>query len=416
MPSRTSASVAACLLASTLGCSPAPPAPPPAASAAQESATAPPIATVSTPEPAVRSAVAGTMAKAALIKAGDKVLVAGSVRDNALLEDLAIASMKAGGQPLVAVGSERLARRSFDEVPASYDTLPPALDLALVQAFDVQLSVDTGESEGAMAGVPAERMAARAQASEPATAAFLKRGVRSVNLGNGLYPTAVTAARLNKTPAELAAIFWKAAAVPPESLREKGEALRAVVSAGKQVTLSTAAGTKVSFSVLGANAMVSDGAITPERVKQGGVSTQTWLPAGELLIPVAPGTADGTVVIEKLVFRGTVIEGLTLAFSKGTLTSMTAKSGLGELKALYDASTGGKDQFGYIDLGLNPEATLPTNTGHIVWMAPGAVTVGVGDNRGWGGSNASTFSLAAQVAGATLAVDGKTIIENGVLK
>jgi leucyl aminopeptidase (aminopeptidase T) len=356
------------------------------------------------------------MAKAALIKAGDKVLVAGSVRDSALLEDLAIESMKAGGQPLIALGSERLARRSYDEVPASYDSQPPTLNLAMVQTFDVQLSVDMGESEGVMAGVPAERMAARAKASEPLTEAFLKRGVRSVNLGNGLYPTAATAGRLGKTPAELAAIFWKAAAVAPEALRGRGEAMREALSAGKQVTISTPGGTNVSFGVVAARAMVSDGAITPEKVKQGAAAVQTWLPAGELLMPVAPGTAEGTVVIEKLVFQGTVIEGLTLAFSKGTMTSMTAKSGLGALKALYDASTGGKDQFSYIDLGLNPEATLPTNTGHIVWMAPGAVTIGLGDNRGWGGTNASTFSLSAPVAGATLAVDGKAIIENGVLK
>ena len=64
------------------------------------------------------------------------------------------------------------------------------------------------------------------------------------------------------------------------------------------------------------------------------------------------------------------LEGLTLAFSKGTLTSMTAKSGLEALKAQYDASGPGKDKFSYIDMGLNPDVNLPTNTGRIVWMVP----------------------------------------------
>ena len=42
--------------------------------------------------------------------------------------------------------------------------------------------------------------------------------------------------------------------------------------------------------------------------------------------------------------------------------------------------------------------------------------LGFGDNRGWGGSNASDFSFAAQLGGATLTVDGKPVIEKGQLK
>ncbi len=70
----------------------------------------------------------------------------------------------------------------------------------------------------------------------------------------------------------------------------------------------------------------------------------------------------------------------------------------------------------YIDIGLSPEAKLPTDTGRIAWMAPGGMTIGVGDNTGWGGTNVSNFGLAGSVDAATLSVDGKALIENGVLK
>jgi hypothetical protein len=43
------------------------------------------------------------------------------------------------------------------------------------------------------------------------------------------------------------------------------------------------------------------------------------------------------------------------------------------------------------------------------------ITVGR-DNRGFGGSNASDFNLATQIAGATLQVDGKAVIQSGDLK
>jgi leucyl aminopeptidase (aminopeptidase T) len=361
-------------------------------------------------------AVANTMVRAGMVGTGDKVQISGSVRDNPLLENLAVETMKAGGQPLITVFSEQLGRRAYDEVPVSYDSEPQTLGIALVNMFDVQLSVDVGESENIMAGVPAARIAARAAANQPVVEAFLKRGVRSVNLGNGLYPTAALAGRLGKTQAEITTIFWKAAMVSPETIRAKGEAIRSALAGAKQVTLSSANGTNITFGVTADKGFVSDGAITADKVKQGSAATQTWLPAGELLVPVALGTAEGKVVVDKLNFQGTTIEGLTLVFSKGALTSMTAKSGLDALKALYDASSGGKEQFSYIDVGLNPEAKLPTNTGRIVWMAPGGMTIGMGDNTGWGGTNVSSFGLAGSVDAATLSVDGKALIENGTLK
>jgi len=360
--------------------------------------------------------VAKSMVASAMVKPGDKVWVSGSVRDYALLEDLAVETMKAGGQPMINVTSEQLMRRSYDEVPASYDSQPPTLDLAMVNAFDVNLGVDVGENEGVMDGVPAERIAARSKANMPVMQAMVERNIRSVSLGNGLYPTQTLASRLGVPLGDLSATFWKAVAVPPEALRAKGEAMRATLVAAKKVTLKSANGTNLTFGVDAVKGFVSDGAITPERVKQGNGATATWLPAGELLVPTAIASAEGTIVIDKMAFRGKTIEGLRLAFSKGKLTSMTAKSGLEPLKAQYDAAGAGKDQFSYIDVGLNPEAKLPTNTGRIVWMAPGNVTIGLGDNTGWGGTNVSDFGMAAAVTAPTLTVDGKTLIEKGALK
>lgn len=375
-----------------------------------------PAAAVTAPSAADRAAVAASVARAALIKTGDHVLVTGSVRDADLLEDLAVETMKLGGQPLIAIGSQRLGRRSFDEVPASFDTLSPTLDLALVNTFGVQLTVDVGESDSAYAGVPAARIAARSKAQIPVGTAFVRRGVRTVSIGNGLYPTATLARRLGVAQNELANVFWRAVAMAPESIQARGAAARAALAGGRRVTITAANGTNFSFDVDGAKAALSDGALTPEGLRRGGAARYTWLPAGELLAPPVAGTAEGRIVIDKVLIRGTEVTGLTLIFSRGRLTSMTATSGLEPLQASYDAAGGAKDQFASIDLGLNPQITLPLNSGRIVWMAAGAVTIGVGDNQGVGGSNVSDFGMSGAIAGATVSVDGRAIIENGVLK
>lgn len=317
---------------------------------------------------------------------------------------------------MISLASERLFRRSYDEVPASYDTLPPTLDLAIVNTFDVQILVDVGEADDILAGVPQARRAARAKAGEPVTQAFFQRNARLVNLGNGLYPTATLSRRLGVPQSELATTFWKGAGVPAQTLRTSGEAVRTTFAGSKMVTLTHANGTNLTFGVDAGRAFVSDGAITPEKLKQGGAAANTWLPAGELILPATAGTAEGKVVIDRMLWDGQEVRGLTLVYSKGRLTSMTAASNIEDLKARYDAAGGGKDQFGYIDIGLNPETKLPLGTGRIVWTAPGAVTVGLGDNRGFGGTNASDFGLATQIGGATVKADGKTVVENGALK
>jgi len=49
---------------------------------------------------------------------------------------------------------------------------------------------------------------------------------------------------------------------------------------------------------------------------------------------------------------------------------------------------------------------------HIV---EGAVQIGIGDNEYIGGKNSATFGMAATLSKATLDIDGKTLIKNGLL-
>ncbi|MDP9178181.1 MAG: aminopeptidase [Gemmatimonadota bacterium] len=362
-----------------------------------------------------RRAVARNLVRAGMVKQHDKVLITGSVRDAQLMEDIAIEAMKLGAEPLISLNSERIARRSYDEVPAMYDTLTPALGLVMINTFDVQIAVDVGESEGLLAGVPQSRRAARAKAGEPVTKLFFERNVRFVNLGNGLYPTATLSRRLGVPQARLANVFWRAAATSPAELRTRGEAMRPIFASGKQVTLTHPNGTNLTFAVDASRGFVSDGMLTADKVKQGAAAASTWLPAGELVLPAKAGTANGKVVIDRSLYDGKVIRRLTLTYKNGGLVSMTGE-GVEGLRAAYDAAGGGKDQFGYIDIGLNPETRLPVGTGRLVWTAIGSVAVGLGDNRVFGGTNVSDFGLSSQLGGATVKVDGRTVVDNGALK
>jgi aminopeptidase len=366
------------------------------------------------PKPDLKK-LAASMVKAGLVKPGDKVMITGSPRDGELLDELAIETMKAGGQPLISIWSEKLTHRSYDEVQETYDAQVPSLVVALNDMIDVTLSVDVGESDNPLQGVPASRINTRAKANQAVVTSFSRRNIRQVNLGNGLYPTATLAKRLGKSEAELAQIFWKASAVPAETIRAKGESVRSNLASAKEITIAGANGTNIKLSLVPKLSTLSDGALTPEKAKQTGFNAATWLPAGELLFAVANGSAEGKIVIDKIVLPGGLVEGLTLNFEQGKATTITATSGLDAFKSIYDPATGTKDQLAYIDIGLNPEVELPVNTGRIVYMVPGAITIGMGENVSLGGPNLSSFAFQATLTGPTLTADGKKIIANGVL-
>src|ERR1043165_138063 len=142
------------------------------------------------------------------IHEGEIVLVTGSVRDAELLEDIAVQVRKAGAFPLVTIGSDRLTRRMYTDVDAKYDSQEAKLDLKLFGMIDAIISVDVGETEGLLADIPTERFQAQADAFKPVNELMRKRGVRSVNLGNGLYPTATLAKRFGIPQDDLSKIFW----------------------------------------------------------------------------------------------------------------------------------------------------------------------------------------------------------------
>jgi leucyl aminopeptidase (aminopeptidase T) len=361
---------------------------------------------------AARMLVAG-----ALVKSGDRVLVTGSPRDYGMLEEIAIDVLKAGGQPVIAVTTDRLIRRTYTDVPESLDGQSPTFATSLANTEDVVISVDASDTENVLREISPARVAARANAFQPATQAFLNRHVRYINLGNGAYPTAEFSQRVRVPQGELASMFVKASNVPGDTLRAHAEGLRSALASGKTVTLASANGTNLTFSVNPSMVSVSDGTLKADRVHLGGMNAMTRLPAGELTAPVVRGSAQGKLVIDKLVVQGIDVSDLTLTFEKGHMTDLTATFGLKEAKAAYAAAHGAKDELAWIDIGLNPAVNLPVTNGKPIYMQAGNVTVGLGDNQLFGGGATSDLtSIFGAVGAATITIDGKVYVDKGVLK
>jgi aminopeptidase len=354
------------------------------------------------------------VAQSAGVRQGELVLVFGRDHDLPLLEDIAVEVRKRGASPLVSVSTEQLNRRMYDEVPAQFDTQAPGMMSKLAGIVDVVILTEADEGR-TLKGVPPERIAARGKAFAPITQLMQKRGVRTVALGNGLYPSAERAEQFDVSREELAEMMYGGIAADFEQLQSTGQQVRQLLAGGKELHISNPNGTDLRVGIANRQVSVNDGIISAEERKRGGAATSVWLPAGEVYLTPVPGTGEGTFVADQLFFRGEAIKGLRLEFKAGRVTSMAAEKGIEPLQAAYNAAGPGKDLLGVIDIGINPGIKSPEESPVHVWGKAGTVTIVVGNNTWAGGNNQVTFGIAAYSPRSSATVDGKPLVKDGRL-
>jgi aminopeptidase len=359
-----------------------------------------------------KSVAEKVVARSAGVNEGDLVLLFGSDEDLPLLEDIAVEVRKRGASPLVSVGTEGLTRRMYDEIPARYDSRSPDMMRKLAGVVDVVITTESGEGR-TLKGVPPERIAAQAKAFAPVGELMRKRGVRTVALGNGLYPSAERAEQFGVSRDELAEMMYGGVDADYDRLQATGEQVRELLAGGKQLHITNPNGTDLRVGISGRPITINDGIISADDRKRGGAATSVWLPAGEVYLTPVPGTGDGVVVADQFFFQGERIKGLRLEFRSGKLTSMSAEHGLEPLQAAYNAAGAGKDLLGVIDIGINPGIKSPERSPVHVWGKAGTVTISVGNNTWAGGTNQVNFGLAAYAPGSTATVDGKALVQDG---
>jgi leucyl aminopeptidase (aminopeptidase T) len=380
-------------------------------STAVSSAGAGPVSAAPTDFKSVAAKVVG---QSALVAENEIVELIGNVEDLPLLEDMAIEVRKRGAHPLVLVQTERFGRRSYDEVPAKYDSQMPLAGKKLAEMIDVFITTEAGEGR-TYRGVPPERQAARAKAFQAVFQVAQRRGVRSVALGNGLYPSEERAEQLGMERDELARVMYGGIDTDYELLQTTGGRLQKQLGAGRELRITNPSGTDFTVRIAGRPVYVSDGVISAEDRKQGGTSLSVWLPAGEVYLTPAPGAGDGVLVADRYFYEGDQIDGLRLEIKAGKVVGMTAKSGLEALKARYDAAGAGRDQLGVVDFGINPSLRVPPGRAVNVWSRAGAVTIGIGNNQWAGGTNTTDFGMAPEITRATVTLDGAEIVKEGTL-
>jgi len=383
--------------------------------------TRPPASCPNAPTPAPErdyKKIAQQIVEGVRVKQGDAVFVFADPRDVALMDEIWVACKKLGAEVLLVYSREKLDRRYFDEVPASFDSMPLRMEEKLAAVPTVEIAVFGYEFPDQFKDVPPERMTATGKAWEPIAKLKIDRGIRSVFLWNGLYPTEATARQFGITKAQLEKLYWDGLATDSRKLTATGEAVRGMLEKGKEVHITNPNGTDLRMSIAGRPVFVNDGVISDADIQKGKAFVMKYLPAGEVYLAPVQGSAEGRVVVDHFPWEGGEIRNLTVTVAAGKVTAMTGEPAalFERFKKQYDAAPAGKELFENLDFGINPDVKFPEGAKPITYVPAGMTMVGIGNNMLSGGDISVQFSAAWFLPGSTVTVDGNVLIDKGELK
>ena len=203
-------------------------------------------------------------------------------------------------------------------------------------------------------------------------------------------------------PGVTAEMLARVMAVDFETMAARSNAVAALLTRGKLAHVTCPRGTDVSLDLSGRGGISDDGDLTA----RGAFGN---LPCGEAFI--APLSGEGRIVASSLAPLGLTDEPATLTLRDGRLVS--AHDGLGpEYIRLLRLHGELGTNLAELGVGTNEQATL---TGNVLEDEKilGTVHIAFGASAGIGGTVSVPIHLDAVVTEASLAVDGRPVLESG---
>ncbi len=195
--------------------------------------------------------------------------------------------------------------------------------------------------------------------------------------------------------------------VSPDLLRAAGAPIARALSKGRRVRIYDDHGTDLTLGLAGRPARVDDGRVSREQMRLP-FGMLNLLPAGAVRVALDERVAEGTVRANRPSYNDIgMSEGGVFEFHRGRLVRHHYDTGAAFFDKFYARGGKGRDQPGYLGIGLNPKLH---NTPQLEDRESGAITVSVGGNGFLpGGKNKANFGGIVVNVGAKLEVDGRLV-------
>lgn len=196
------------------------------------------------------------------------------------------------------------------------------------------------------------------------------------------------------------------------ALARDGRRARDLLKRGKTLRVTASNGTDLAMKLRGRAPYIDDGIISPE--DRSGGRLLTTAPPGNVVVAVDERSAEGIVIGSRPSYLSTGrVDGGQWEIHKGRLTNAWFTEGHTGFEERFRNAPRGRDVVGLMAVGLNP--ALAPATPQVEDQEAGAVTIAVGGNSDYGGTNRCPYLAWIVVGEATIAVDGKPLLDRGKL-
>ena len=346
---------------------------------------------------------------------GDVVRIRGSAQALPLFESIVAATIIAGGHPIPVIDLPEANRKALREAPLEYLLQEHTAEFALLEALDVYIEAMAAAAPNPSAEpIPLERPEAARDGRASYVEAALAGSQREVSVGqSGGIPTPEYAEFIGADFEEMNEIFWAAMSVMPDELGAVGARIADVMTAGAEVRVTGPNGTDLTLTLSDEPVRINTGRVSENTSEKGPASA--YLPAGEFAACVEPASANGVVVAPSYNFRGEDVTNLSLTFTDGVVTEMSAEAGGEPLSAFLDTRGEADLSLSLVNIGLNPEARMLSGSSFRSWEMGGLMTIFMGDNTIYGCGHRADVRLHPHIEGLTVTAGGRTVVEDGVV-
>ena len=179
---------------------------------------------------------------------------------------------------------------------------------------------------------------------------------------------------------------------------------------GKELRITGSNGSDLTVKLRGRRPTVDDGVIGAEDLVAG--QNMTNSPPGTVAVAVDEKSAEGLVVANRPSFLADGrVEGGQWEVKGGHLVNYWYTDGQPAFDGAYQGAPKNRDVLSFLSVGLN--SALPAGVPQVEDQEAGAVTLGIGGNSGYGGSNRCPFFSWVVLGEATVAVDGRPLVDRG---
>ena len=181
---------------------------------------------------------------------------------------------------------------------------------------------------------------------------------------------------------------------------------------GKTLRVTAPNGTDFQVRLRGRRPWVDDGVVGRDDLRAH--RNMTWSPPGYVSVAIDERSADGMAIANRpsYLYAGRA-DGGQWEMRGGHLTNFWYTEGQPAFETGFAQGGRGRDTISFLSVGLN--SALAPETPRVEDQEGGAVTLGVGGNQLYGGSNRCSFMSYIVMGEATVAVDGRPLVDRGKL-